>query len=358
MTVPANTTPPPGSGAGDQPPPPPPQEQPPPPDPPKPPDPPPPPPPPPTVTVDPEDAAEGVTAEGDIARVPTSKFKTIKAKERNKGKLEAEAAQQAALLAAGFPNLAALIAAAKQPPGAQMTTPDPNVPAGGSPAGSPAAGAPAGGTTPPPAGAAPGAAPAATVPPAGSPPAAGERQLDAASRERIRKETEARKAAEADAEKARKAAKDAEAAAQAQIAESQALHKLGYDMVRAGVEDPEYALTLYQRHHASLDDEGKKKLTAAAVPAVPASADGKTPAVAAQPSGFDAWIADLKKNKPALFKTQAAPVSTGPAGAPPTPPGPAHVAAAGGDGAKVDARTMSKAELDAHYKKLGLNPNA
>ena len=338
MTVTATTTPP-GSDAGGTPPPPEPK-----PDPPAPPPPPLPPPPAPEPT-DPEDAADGVTADGDQVRVPTSKFKTIKDKAKAKGRREAEAELLAPVLAAGFKTLDELIAAAK-PRESTMTT---IVPPGAT--ADPTAGA-AGGQPIVPAPAPVVPAPVVPAPAPGPAPAGDGRALSPDARERIRRETEARKAAETTAANAVKAAEDAKKAAETQIAESKALHKLGYKMAALGVEDTDYALHLYQTHRAGLDDEGKKKLDAASVPA---SADGKTPA---QPSGFDTWVADLKKAKPALFKTQTAPVQTGPVGAAPAPAGPANVAATAGDGAKIDVRNMTPDQYKAYCKERGINPKA
>lgn len=126
-----------------------------------------------------------------------------------------------------------------------------------------------------------------------------------------------RERAEADAAAAVKAAED-------RAAEATARAKLEVVAVRAGVTDPEYAITLLGRHVATLSEEDAAKF---------------------DPKSF---FTDLKDTHPVLFGTAPTKVTTGPTrGGPPA-----------GDPAPElpDFRTMSASELRKWRIKQGLKP--
>lgn len=286
--------------------------------------------------VDAEDAADGAALDGDQVRLPQGKFKTIKARARQRGEEAAKVAILAPVLAAGFGSLEELLATTQRKDPA-MTTP---IPPGqlGAPINPP--GAPV--VQPPPPAPAPPPPPVIVQPPPPPAPPVDDRALSPEARRRIR-EAEARVTeAEARATTAAKATADAAAAATATLAEQRVLWGLGVEMSRLEVDDVEYAIHLYDEHRKTLDDEGKKKLTA--------------PAKDGQPSGLVAWLTELRKTKPALFKVTATPANTGNPNTPPSPPGPAQVAGGSGNGAKVDARSMTPDQWKAYCKDLGIRP--
>ncbi len=303
-----------------------------------------------------DDVAAGAKAEGSVIEVPQEAFKTIKAKAKAAGKKEAETQLLAPILAAGFTSVEELIEAAKSGgKDPQMST---TPPAGGAPAGTPpAGGAPVGGQ---PAGAAPGTPPAGApaTPPAGAAPpgtpAPDQRALTPEQRKSLRDARDKFNADLAARDQAIQAEQAKFQAAQTELAKLKAATAVGYKIAAAGCVDVDWTLKLYEEHRATLDEAGVKALEAAAKPASK-GADGKE--VAAELSGFDKWLGDLKKAKPHLFAgapTVAAPASTGPGAAPPATPGAAQVAGAVGDGGKVDYRKMTPDQRREYDRGAGL----
>lgn len=132
--------------------------------------------------------------------------------------------------------------------------------------------------------------------------------------------------------------KAAERAAQrAQDVETRA--SLEKQALSAGLVDTDYAIHLLTQH---VDGQTEEQLAA-----------------------FDpaTFFVGLKTQKPHLFIAPTTPpaptpATTGVSGAPPKAPGAADITGASGTNARVDARTMTRAEFEALKKKRGLNPSS
>lgn len=121
--------------------------------------------------------------------------------------------------------------------------------------------------------------------------------------------------------------------AQAEVDAVRAEMQLRTIAAGVGVQDIDYAITLFSREVEKLTPE--------------------------QAQSFDekAYFEGLRKNKPLLFGETVQPATTGTGvGGAPTPPKPSQVAAQNGANGRVDARKMSPAEYQAHLRKMGISP--
>jgi len=100
-----------------------------------------------------------------------------------------------------------------------------------------------------------------------------------------------------------------------------------------GVQDIDYAITLFAREVEKLTPE--------------------------QAQTFDerSYFDQLRKSKPLLFGEAVMPATTGSGtGNAPTPPKPNQVVAQNGANGRIDARKMSPQEYQAHLRKMGISP--
>lgn len=280
--------------------------------------------PPPPSTVLEADDPEGIIEDGDHVRVPTSKFRELKAKAERKGRQTVEQRMNVILNANGFQSLDDMAKAfndlkTKIERIPDVTTPDPKNP----PAGAPAVVAPPPVITPP-----------AIVAPLPGAPAPEQRRYDGDARDRIRKEKERNAAALATATAAQQTAIAERDKAAADLAAFRGMQSVRDALIRANCVDPDYALGRYQKATEKLKPEELEKFDLAA------------------------WTAELQKTTPFLFQatTVTQPAQTGPTGAPP-PPNPAQTTEVA-TGAKPDVRNMSPADFKKWMAEQGIRPGA
>jgi hypothetical protein len=280
--------------------------------------------------LDEDDVKEGAVAKGDVLTVPRKSFNGRMSRERRKGREAAEEKLLQPVLAAGFTSFADVLehatkykqqqAKAKEIPvtvPAVVPIPDPAAIAA---------------TTQPPGTPPPLIAP----PPSGQPPGDG-RTLSAEERKSQRMARQQAAQAEADRKAAVERSNAEVAAAKAETDRIKARTTIGYKLAAERPVDIEFALARYDTHVATLDDAGKAAL--------------------ATTDGWNKWMADFKKANPFLFASPAptqVPATTGPVVIPPPAPGPAAVGAVAGDGAKIDARTMTPAAYAQLKQQRGL----
>ena len=120
--------------------------------------------------------------------------------------------------------------------------------------------------------------------------------------------------------------------AQAEVDAVRAEMQLRTIAAGAGVQDIDYAITLFSREVEKLTPEQAEK--------------------------FDerAYFEQLRKVKPLLFGEAVVPASTGTGAGGAPPPKPQQVAAQNGAAGRVDARKMSPQEYQAHLRKMGIAP--
>jgi hypothetical protein len=192
----------------------------------------------------------------------------------------------------------------------------------------------------------PAATPAAATPAAATPPAAVDENDPALTPEQVAKMKDGRREAgryERQIEKMlgernrfaqsatewQRKAKEAQGEVDAVRAEMQ----LRTIAAGVGVQDIDYAITLFSREVEKLTPE--------------------------QAATFDerAYFEQLRKSKPLLFgeTVQPATSGTGAGGAPPSPK-PAAVVASNGANARADVRKMNPQEYQAHLRKMGISP--
>jgi len=277
------------------------------------------------------DDPEGIVEDGEFMRVPTSKFRELKAKAESKGRKTVEQRMNQVLSAHGFSSLDAMAAgfvdlskrfADLETRSTTVTSPDPKNPPAGVP-----------GIVPP---ATPPAAPVAGFAPPGGAPPPEQRRYDGDARDRIRKEKERNAQAIAEAQRLQ-----TEATAQrdqyARDLETYKKHQVVRDsLIRANCVDPDYTLGLYAKATEKLKPEDLEKFDLAT------------------------WTETVKKERPFLFQAAVVPqpAVTGPAGAPPSPPSPAQTTGAAADGAKVDYRTMTPDQLKRSLAEQGIRPGS
>lgn len=121
--------------------------------------------------------------------------------------------------------------------------------------------------------------------------------------------------------------------AQAQVDAVKAEMQLRTIAASVGVQDIDYAITLFSREVEKLSLEQAEKF------------DEK------------AYFEGLRKSKPLLFGETVMPATTGTgAGSAPTPPKPNQVVAQTAMNGRVDARKMSAQDYQAHLRKMGISP--
>lgn len=245
-------------------------------------------------------AAEPKGGEGKDVTLPTDAIKKIKEDARDKGRREALTELDAAAVAAGFANHAEAVkylGDLKKAPAPAATTTPPKPPENTTMAKQP------------------------KQPDPKADKAAKDAAKHAEERQRLHKDWKASKRKE----------RELKRQLDAQVAEKD----LAIEMMRYGVQDIDYGMRLLTRELAGKSEEEISKF------------DRK------------AYFEKLRGEKPYLFNEKVVPATTGtngtkPDGSSPATPGAAAPVIAAAAATQVDATKMTKAEYDAHLKKLGL----
>ncbi len=272
-----------------------------------------------------DDAALGITSDGKVHSVPQEAFSKLKERERERGREEAQQANQRWLdeqaKAQGFDSFAAFMAAAKPP------EPPPPAP-----------------PPPPPAKPEPDPPKEEPVPPVETPkgqeptpdPKPSRTGMTARARTRFRKERGKHASNMTKMRGRNDKLKGERDSLKGRLAQQQTEMELREIAIKTGVTDLDYAMTLLRRELKGKSAEDLKDF---------------------KPGDF---FEGQREARPYLFSEVKVPATTGTEDGAATPPPqtPAAAAQTAANGAKVDATKMSQEEYDAYLRKRGWSKNA